>query len=220
MSFLLDNPALVLRLAWQHAGMTGGALLVALAVALPLGALLARRPRSAALLLGAFGVVYTIPSLALIVFLVPAFGLNATSVTAALILYMQVILVRNVVVGLRSIDPAVAEAAVAMGLSPWQRWWRIDLPLALPFVAAGARVAVVAGIGIATIGAKFNAGGLGTLLFDGIAQAGRYDKIWAGAIAVGALAFAANVSLLALERALGARFARSGADERPAGDGH
>src|SRR5205085_2479924 len=120
------------------------------------------------------------------------FGLNATSVIAALILYMQVILVRNVVVGLQSIDPATAEAAVAMGFNAWQRWWRVEMPLALPAILAGGRIAAIAGLGIATIGAKFNAGGLGTLLFDGIAQTGRYDKIWAGAIAVGALALAVN----------------------------
>jgi osmoprotectant transport system permease protein len=208
MSFLLANPDLILRLAWQHAAMTGGALVAALALALPIGSMLARRPRLAAVVLGAFGVLYTIPSLALIVFLVPLFGLNATSVTVALVLYMQVILVRNVVVGLRAVDPAVAEAAVAMGMSPWQRLRLVEFPLALPFVVAGARIAVVAGIGIATIGAKFNAGGLGTLLFDGIAQTGRYDKIWVGAVAVGALALAANAALRAAERALGQRFGR------------
>jgi osmoprotectant transport system permease protein len=209
MSFLLANPDLILRLALQHAAMTGGALDVALALALPLGSLLARRPRLSAVVLGAFGVIYTIPSLALIVLLVPTFGLNATSVTVALVLYMQVVLVRNVVVGLRAVDPAIVEAAIAMGMSAWQRWRRVEFPLALPFVVAGARIAVVAGIGIATIGAKFNAGGLGTLLFDGIAQTGRYDKIWVGAIAVGALAFAANFALLAFERALTSRLVRA-----------
>jgi osmoprotectant transport system permease protein len=79
-------------------------------------------------------------------------------------------------------------------------WWRVQLPLALPVMLAGVRIAAIVAIGIATIGAKFNAGGLGRLLFDGIAQTGRYDKIWAGAIAVAALALAVNLALVALER--------------------
>lgn len=200
MRYILDNPALVWALALRHLQTTGLALAIASVVALPLGAFVAKRPRLATPLLGTLGVLYTIPSLALIILLVPVFGLKPASVVAALVLYMQVILVRNVVVGLRSVDPAVEEAARAVGFTAWQRWWRVELPLALPFVLAGVRVAAVAGIGIATIGAKFNAGGLGTLLFDGIAQAGRADKIWAGAISVGALAFAVNGAILALER--------------------
>jgi len=82
----------------------------------------------------------------------------------------------------------------------WQRWWQIQVPLALPIFLAGLRIAAVVAIATATIGAKFGAGGLGTLLFEGIAQAGRADKIWAGAIAVALLAFTLNGLLLGLER--------------------
>jgi osmoprotectant transport system permease protein len=89
-----------------------------------------------------------------------------------------------------------------MGMNPWQRWWRVQVPLVLPIFLAGLRLASIVAIAIATIGAKFGAGGLGTLLFDGIAQSGRYDKIWAGAIAVSLLAFAINAALLALEAAV------------------
>ena len=91
------------------------------------------------------------------------------------------------------------EAARGMGMNGWQRWWQIQVPLVLPIFLAGVRIAAVVSVAIATIGAKFGAGGLGVLLFEGIAQAGRYDKIWAGAIAVSLLAFALNTSLLALE---------------------
>lgn len=202
MSFVFANPEVVLAALVRHAAMTGVALLAAVLIALPLGALLARAPRVAGAVLALFGVVYTIPSLALIIFFVPLFGLDATSVVVALVLYMQVILVRNVVAGLASVDPAAAEAARAVGMSAWERFWRVELPLALPQILAGVRLAAVAGIGIATIGAKFNAGGLGTLLFEGIAQTGRTDKIWAGALAVGALALGANAAFLLLERAL------------------
>ena len=201
LDYLAANHATVLAALLRHAGMTGVALLIALGVALPLGVALARRPRLAGGVLGALGVLYTVPSLALLILLVPLFGINERAVTAALVLYMQAILVRNVVAGLRSVDPAVLEAADAMGFGRWQRLARVELPLALPVILAGVRLAAVVGIGIATIGAKFNAGGLGTLLFEGIAQAGRADKIWAGALVVGALALGVHWVLLAAEKA-------------------
>jgi osmoprotectant transport system permease protein len=136
--------------------------------------------------------------LALIILLVPLFGLNRQSVVVAMIIYTQVILVRNFSVGLQSIQPAVIEAARGMGMNPWQRWWRVQVPLILPICLAGVRLATIVAIAIAAIGAKFGAGGLGVLLFDGVSQ-GRPDKIWAGAIAVAVLAFAINGILLGLE---------------------
>ncbi|NEQ21971.1 MAG: ABC transporter permease subunit, partial [Microcoleus sp. SIO2G3] len=96
------------------------------------------------------------------------------------------------------IQPAVIEAARGMGMSPWQRWWRVQVPLILPICLAGVRLATIVAIAIAAIGAKFGAGGLGVLLFDGVSQ-GRPDKIWAGAIAVAVLAFAINGLLLGSE---------------------
>ncbi len=120
-----------------------------------------------------------------------------------MVIYIQVILVRNMVVGLRKPFPAaVMEAARGMGMNPWQRWWWVQVPMVFPIFLAGLRIAAIVAIAIATVGAKFGAGGLGTLLFDGIAQAGRYDKIWAGAIAVSLLAFTINSALLSLEWAV------------------
>jgi len=107
-------------------------------------------------------------------------------------------LVRNFSVGVQSIQPAIIEAARGMGMNPWQRWWRVQVPLILPICLAGVRLATIVAIAIAAIGAKFGAGGLGVLLFDGVSQ-GRPDKIWAGAIAVAMLAFAINGILLGLE---------------------
>jgi osmoprotectant transport system permease protein len=202
LEYIRANPDIVLGYLIEHLQITGTALLIALAVALPLGTLLANRPALAGPTMGVLGLLYTIPSLALIIFLIPFTGLNAKSVTVALIIYAQVILVRNIIAGLTGIDRAVVEAARGMGMSPWQSWWRVQLPLALPIILAGLRIAAVVCIGIATIGAKFNAGGLGVLLFQGISQGGRADKIWAGALTVGALALAVNTALLLLERAL------------------
>ncbi|MEM6432563.1 MAG: ABC transporter permease [Cyanobacteria bacterium P01_D01_bin.115] len=199
MGYLLNNPSEVGWLLWQHLQMTSITLLIAIAVAVPIALLITRYRWLSVPVMGTLGVIYTIPSLALIIFLVPVFGLNATSVIVAMVLYTQVILVRNLTVGLSSIDPAVLEASRGMGMSPWQRWWWVQVPLVLPVFVAGVRIAAIVAIAIATIGAKFNAGGLGQLLFDGI-QTNRIDKIWAGSITVAVLAFAINALLLWLER--------------------
>jgi osmoprotectant transport system permease protein len=199
MSYLLKNPATVVTLLLEHLNMTSVTLLIAVLFALPLALLISRYHWLRVPVLGLLSILYTIPSLALIILLIPWLGLNAQAVIAAMVLYIQVILVRNLTVGLQSIDPAILEAAKGMGMNAWQRWWQIQVPLILPIFLAGLRIAAIVSIAIATIGAKFGAGGLGTLLFDGIAQAGRYDKIWAGAIVVSGLAFAVNGALLALE---------------------
>ena len=202
MRYLLNNPLTILNLTLQHLELTLGALLIAALIGLPLGWLLFHRRKLVGPILGVLGVLYTIPSIALIIFLIPLFGLNARSVIAALVLYCQVILVRNVLAGLDSIDPAVLEAARGVGMNFWQISFRIQAPLALPVVLAGARIAAVVSVAIAAVGAKFGAGGLGTLLFDGIAQAGRTDKIVIGAALLGLLALGVNGLLLALERSL------------------
>lgn len=200
MSYILQNPAIITALLWDHLLIAAVALAISVLIALPAGLLVAPRPRLAGIVLGFLGVIYTVPSIALIILLIPFFGLNARSVIVALVLYSQIILVRNIVTGLRGIDPMLLDAAKGMGMNAWQRWWRVQLPLAFPVMLAGMRLATVVTIAIATIGAKFGAGGLGTLLFDGIAQ-NRYDKILAGSIIVAALALVLNKLLLELEKA-------------------
>ena len=201
MSYLLNHPGLMWQLTQEHLAMVGMTLGMAVVLAVPL-ALLVHHVRWLALpVMGILSILYTVPSLALIILLVPWFGLNARSVVVAMVIYTQVILVRHFCVGLRSVEPAILEAAKGMGMNFWQRWWQVQVPLMLPIVLAGLRLAAIVAIAIATVGAKFGAGGLGTLLFDGIAQAGRYDKIWAGSLAVGSLALLVNTALLSLERA-------------------
>jgi len=199
MAYFFNNPEIMLRLGGAHLYMTGVALLIAVAIALPLSLLLVRYERLAAVTLAILGGLYTIPSIALLILLLPIFGLNQTSVIVALVIYSQIILARNMVAGLKGVPAAILEAATGMGMNGWQRWRQVELPLALPVILAGVRVAAVVCVAIATIGAKFGAGGLGTLLFDGIAQ-NRYDKIVAGSLGVALLAFALNWLLLAAER--------------------
>jgi len=200
MSYIFNHPGIVWSLLLAHLGMTLLALAIAVLIALPLALLITRYRWLNLPILGSLGILYTIPSLALIILLIPLFGLNVRSVIVAMVIYSQVILVRSLVVGLQSVQPSVLEAASGMGMNSWQRWWQIQVPLMLPIFLAGLRIAAVVAIAVATIGAKFGAGGLGTLLFEGIAQAGRFGKIWAGAIAVALLAFALNGLLLMLER--------------------
>jgi osmoprotectant transport system permease protein len=199
MGYLFKTPGVVWELLLEHLQMTFLTLVIATLVALPIALLITRFRWLNVPVLGLLGILYTIPSLALIILLVPLFGLNARSVIVSMVIYTQVILVRGLSVGLQSIKPAVLEAAKGMGMNSWQCWWQVQVPLILPIFLAGLRIAALVAIAIATIGAKFGAGGLGTLLFDGIAQ-GRNDKIWSGAIVVSLLAFAMNAAILLLER--------------------
>jgi osmoprotectant transport system permease protein len=199
MPYFLRYPKIILQLIGQHLWMVLVSLSISILIAVPLGWYLHRNPRLSKIVLGIFGIVYTIPSIALMIILIPFFGLNSKTVMISLILYSQIILLRNVISGLESIDPALMEAARGMGLSTWQIAWKVQLPLALPVILAGVRIATVVIVAIATIGAKFGAGGLGTLLFDGIAQAGRMDKIWTGAILVGLIAIGLNRLVILFE---------------------
>ncbi len=209
MRYLVDHPGPVLQLLGQHLQLTVLTLTIALALALPLGLLAVRIPRVRDPLLGVLGVLYTIPSLAFFVLLIPVMGLGLLPAVTALVAYAQVILVRNITVGLLGVDLAVLEAARGMGMSPWQCFWRVEFPLALPVILAGVRVATLTTIGIGTVAAFINAGGLGTLLFMGVSQ-NNPDKIIAGAIAVSALALAANT----LTRTLEGRVIRTARDSQ------
>ncbi len=196
--WLFDHPDQVLALTGEHVRLSLIALTIAVALAVPIGLLVARRPRFDLPILGGLGIVYTVPSLAMFVLLFPWLGLGMDNAVFALVAYAQVILVRAVVTGLRGVDPAVCEAARGMGMGPWQRLWRVELPLAAPVMLAGARVATVSVLAIATIAAYIDAGGLGELLFTGVAT-NHHGKIFAGTVAVAALSLTVNAGLGALE---------------------
>ena len=202
MTYLLSNWPTVLRLFAEHLGISLVALLLSALIALPLGWLLHRSPRLAGPVIGVLGILYTVPSIALMILLIPLLGLNARAVIVALVIYAQVILLRNVLAGLAGVDPAVLESARGMGMNTRQVALWVQFPLALPVILAGARIAAVTVVAIATIGARFGAGGLGVLLFEGIAQAGRMDKIVIGAALAALLALAFDRALLAVERKL------------------
>jgi osmoprotectant transport system permease protein len=200
MRYLIENPDKVLTLTGQHLAITLAALAIAVAIALPVGIVLARRQGLYGPVMGVLSVLYTIPSISLLVLLIPILGLGFWPTVVALVVYCQAILVRNVVAGIRGVEPAVLEAARGMGLSSGQILRSIELPLALPVILAGLRIAALSTIAIATVAAFFSAGGLGALIREGISQ-DYGDKIWAGVIAVSALAILIEVGLRVLGRA-------------------
>ena len=199
MSWLAEHPALVATLLEQHLAIVGAALVAALAIALPLGYWAARRPSVTGPIYGIFGAIYTIPSLALLALLVPVLGLGFWTAVVALAAYAQMILIRNTAEGFGGIDPAPLEAAAGLGMTRAQQFWRVELPLALPVILGGVRIATVALIAIASVAAWINAGGLGVLFFDGIHR-NDVQKIVAGSIASAALAVIADALLRGIER--------------------
>jgi len=200
MTYLVTHAGRVAALLGEHVVLVGISLVIALAIAVPLGIVAARNARAAAAILGVTGVLYTIPSLALLALLVAVLGLGATTAVVALVVYAQMILIRGVVAGLHGVDPALVDAARGLGLTVRQTLLRVEIPTALPVILGGVRVAAVTLVALATIAAWIHAGGLGTLLFEGIETANS-DKIVAGALAAAALAIAADLALRACERA-------------------
>jgi osmoprotectant transport system permease protein len=199
LGYLVKNFDTVAMRFGEHLRLTLIALVIALAIALPVGVLITRVKQLEAPVMSVLGVLYTIPSLALLVLLIPFVGLGADNAIIVLVVYAQVILVRNIVVGLNGVDADVLEAARGMGMSGWQRLIRVELPLALPVILAGVRIATVTIVGIATVAGLVNAGGLGRLLFDGVSRA--YDQqIIAGSLGAALLAALANGVLHVLER--------------------
>jgi osmoprotectant transport system permease protein len=201
MPYLINNAGRVSELFGQHFYLTVVSLGFAMLIGLPLGVLIHRVHWLRSPVLAVFSVLYTVPSLSLLVLLIPFTGLSANTAIIALVIYAQLVLVRNTLAGLEGVDARTVEAATGMGMSGWQRLWKVKLPLASPVILAGIRIATVATIGIGTIAAFINAGGLGVLLFEGV-RTSNYDKIVAGALAVSLLAIVINWALRAVERRL------------------
>jgi osmoprotectant transport system permease protein len=201
-SYFWERRQDILALTAQHLLLVAVSTFLAAAVGIPLGIWLTRRPKLARPILGLAGVVQTIPSLALFGFLLPLpliGGIGARTAIVALLVYAMLPLLRNTYAGILSVDPAIVEAATGLGMTPRQRLWWVELPLALPVVLAGVRIATVVSIGLATIAAAIGAGGLGVLIYRGIAIVDN-RQILAGAVPAALLALVADGLLGALER--------------------
>ncbi len=200
--FILQNRREVLTLTLEHLWLAGISTLLALAVALPLGILVTRRPVLARPIIGGANVIQTIPSLALFGFLLPLpwVGARADRMTIlALTLYGLLPILRNTHAGITGVDRAVVEAGRGMGLTERQLLFRVELPLALGVIVAGIRVTAVLSVGLATIAAAIGAGGLGEYIFRGVAMLNN-QLILAGAVPAAALAILADQLLGFAER--------------------
>ncbi len=201
-SYVTDNWDSILAYTGEHVRLTVLAVLIGAALALPL-ALVARRSRYlSAPVLGLSTVVYTIPSLALFALLVPFTGLSSNTVLVGLVAYSLVILVRNFLAGLQGVPADVREAARGMGLSGAQTLWRVDLPLALPAIMAGLRIATVSTVALTTVGVLVGHGGLGQLITGGFASNFYRAEIVTGAVGCVLLALLADALLAGAERLL------------------
>jgi osmoprotectant transport system substrate-binding protein/osmoprotectant transport system permease protein len=191
----------------QHVLLVVVATIAAAAVGVPLGVFAARRPRLASPLTAIASVMQTVPSLAMFGFLLPVplvGGVGARAALIVLILYGILPIVRTTIAGLRGIDASIREAGVAMGMTPGELLRQVELPLALPSIVAGIRVAAVVGVGSATIAVAIGAGGLGEYIYRGLSMVDT-TVILAGAIPAAALALAVDASLFWLERQMSAR---------------
>jgi osmoprotectant transport system permease protein len=183
----------------QHLELLGITLVISIVLASLITLAIRQKPRLAALTLRLLGAVYAIPSLALFAILIPLLGIGLKTAVFVLVLYNQFLLVRNFLTGLRNVDPVYTHAATGMGMTPVQVLVKVELPLSFPVIMAGIRLAVISTIGIGTIAAAINAGGIGTILFDGLRTLNTAKILW-GALLATALASGANALLGALER--------------------
>jgi osmoprotectant transport system permease protein len=186
-AFMAQQSDKLLEQTLTHIGLTFISLLAAVLIGLPAGILIARKESLSGPLLGFAGVLQTIPSIALLGFMIPVFGIGPLPAMVALFLYALLPIIRNTYTGIREVDAAVVEAARAMGMSAIQILGKVQLPLALPVILAGIRTATVINVGVATLAAYIAAGGLGEFIFGGIAL-NNTNMILAGAIPAAALA--------------------------------
>jgi osmoprotectant transport system permease protein len=202
--FIVKHKSEVLTLTAEHLWLVGVSMALAIAIGVPLGIFLSRRPSWKGLVLGTNSAIQTIPGLALFAMLLPLPWLGARAdrlAIFALTLYALLPIIQNTYVGITGVDPPVREAATAMGLTRRQLLWKVELPLASNVIVAGIRVATVATVGLATIAAAIGAGGLGEFIFRGLAVVDN-QVILAGAIPAAAMALLAYGLLGLLQRLL------------------
>jgi len=201
--FLVNNWQQALVLTGEHLFIVLLATSIAAVIGIPVGILISAKEDLAPVVINIANIIMTIPSIALFGIMLPILsifnlGLGTTPVVIALILYSQLPIIRNTYTAIQNIDPAVVDAAKGIGLSPWQRLIELELPLALPVIIAGLRIAVVMNIGIVTIAVYVGAGGLGKFIQRGIDQVYE-EQILAGALLVALLAIVIEALLYGLE---------------------
>ena len=193
----------------QHLVLTVVSVGLGILISFPLAIASIRRPALYPVVTSVAGILYTVPALALMVTLLPILGLNIWPVVVALTIYTLLILIRNIVAGVRGVPEDVRESARGMGMTHRQVLWRVEVPLALPVILGGIRIATVSTIGLVTIGGLFGRGGLGQLIFDGLNRLST-TRIIVGSVLAVVLALIADGLLLLLQRGLSPWARRAG----------
>ncbi|GAB3074705.1 ABC transporter permease [Micromonospora schwarzwaldensis] len=200
--YVRDNSDSILAALREHTWLTGRAVVIAALVALPLAVAAYWFRSLAASILALTGVLYTIPSLALFAFLAPYLGIGAVTVLTVVALYALLVIVRNTLAGLNQVPPEVREAAEGMGYGRWGRLFRIELPLALPGILTGLRLATVSTVALVTVGVVVGRGGLGQLIFAGFQNNFYKAQIMTGTVLCVLLALALDLVLAGVGRLL------------------
>lgn len=194
----LSDPNSIPNLFLAHLYLVGITMLISLVIAIPVGILLARYRRFYLPTTTIAGLLYTIPSIAAFALLIPVTGVSPATAIIPLVLYNQLVLIRNTTTAIRGVDPLLLEVGRAMGMTPWELLTRVTLPLALPVIVAGVRIATVTTVGIAALASLVGQTSLGNLIFQNIAS-GDTDAVVAGAILIALFAVIADILLLSLQ---------------------
>lgn len=194
----LTDPESIPNLFVKHLSFVGITMLISLIIAIPVGILLARYRRLYLPVVSISGLLYTIPSIAAFALLIPITGLSPATAIIPLVIYNQLVLIRNTTAAINGIDPLLIEVGRAMGMQPQQILFRVTLPLALPVIVAGIRIATVTTVGIAALAALVGQSDLGDLIFQNIVS-GDLDAVIGGAILIAFLAIVADLLLLTLQ---------------------
>ena len=202
-AFILHNLPAIGERTLEHVSIVSVAVGIAIVTGVPIGIAITHSQRAADTVLYLGSIVMTIPSIALFGVLIPLLskihqGIGYLPAVIAAMLYAQLPIVRNTYTAIRNLDPALRSAAIGMGMSPTQRLWRVEIPIAMPVIIAGVRIAVVINIGVTAIAAYIGAGGLGTFISRGISQTD-VRQLLTGALTLALLAIAADYALLWLQ---------------------
>ena len=210
MKWVPKNIDRLLEALLEHLALVFSSVGIALVISLIVGIWAARRPRTFSAIVIMAGILFAIPSLALFALFIPVMGIGAEPAITGLAAYSLMILIRNIGLGFQAVPRDVLDAAHGMGYGAVRRIWEVELPLAMPFIVGGIRIAAVTVIGIATVAAYINAGGLGVIIFEGIDQ--RFpEKIIAGGLLTSALALSTDYLFASIEKILRRRSGRPAA---------
>lgn len=211
--FIQGNWPTLMQLTLEHIQLVGLAVGVAVLTGVPFGIYISQKESLANLVLAVAGIIMTIPSIALFGIMIPIFsiinqGIGFVPAIVALILYSQLPIIRNTYIAIRNVDPNTRDAAIGMGMTKWQRLYKVELPLALPVIMAGVRMAIVLTIGIGAIAAYIGAGGLGVYIVRGISTS-YTTMVQVGALTVSILAISTDVLLGRIQKFLSPKGANS-----------